>query len=198
MDENSNANDPWWNQSHFQALLAGTTLALGISGAYYRKQQLVSTCKVKDVTCFERKTVIVTGANTGIGLAAAEQFAELGAKVVLACRDATRAEEAVAKIRKRVPAANVSYEVLDVADLSSIRKFADRTEKCHVLVNNAGAMFSLKEVLTHGIEKTFMTNYLGPWYLTRLLLPALANSSLEDQCETKIVVVGKSRKHFAR
>lgn len=193
----SNGRDPWYTQSHYQALFFGTAVALGVSGYYYKRQHAIANCKVTDAD-FSNKTVIITGANTGIGFTAAEQFVELGAKVVLACRDPVKGAKAVEAIKSRHQHAHVTSEILDVSDLESIRRFSSKMDRCHVLVNNAGALFEVKEILKNGIEKTFMTNYVGPWYLTRLLLPTLAKTSVEDQCETKIVVVGSRTEQWSQ
>lgn len=186
-----NGRDSWFTQNHWQALSIGVAVAAGVSGYYYQHQrtQAIANCKMKDAD-FSCKTVVITGANTGIGFAAAEQFAELGAKVVLACRDPVKGHQAVERIKARNQNAQVVAEVLDVSNLESIQRFSAKMDRCHVLVNNAGALYEAKELLSSGIEKTFMTNYVGPWYLTRLMLPTLAKTSVEDQCETKVLVVG--------
>jgi NAD(P)-dependent dehydrogenase (short-subunit alcohol dehydrogenase family) len=123
------------------------------------------------------------------GFAAAKQLASHGAAVILACRDARRGQEAAQLIRSATGNDQVSAEQLDVSDLVSIARFAQRVDKCHILLNNAGAVLGERRAVL-GVEGTVATNYLGPWYLTRLLLPVLAKTSLEDCCETRVINVG--------
>ncbi|OLF09883.1 oxidoreductase [Actinophytocola xanthii] len=109
------------------------------------------------------RTVVVTGANSGLGLATARMFAAAGARVVLACRDVARGE-AVAP-----PGAEVSR--LDLADLGSVRAFAaSAPDEIDVLVNNAGVMAVPHRRTADGFELQFGTNHLGHFALTGLLL----------------------------
>jgi len=174
-----------------------TASAIGLGG-YFLYNQFFSQKLPYDKKDFEGKVVIVTGANTGIGYYAAERLAGFGATVILACRDEKKAKEAVQKIKDHTKNPNVRFELLDVSSLLSIEKFIKRIEKCHILINNAGAMFpDLKRLYRDRIESTFMTNYVGPWYLTRLLIPILAKTSLKDNCEVKIVNVASRSEGFA-
>jgi NAD(P)-dependent dehydrogenase (short-subunit alcohol dehydrogenase family) len=120
-----------------------------------------------DLPDFTGRTVVVTGANSGIGLAAARALAGAGARVVLAVRDADRGRRAAATIPGE-------HEVrpLDLADLASVRAFADAwTGDLDVLINNAGVM-AVPERRTHdGFELQVGTNHLGHFALTNLLLP---------------------------
>src|SRR4051794_24355539 len=108
------------------------------------------------------RTVVVTGANSGIGLVAASELAAKGAHVVFACRDTTKAEAA----RKGVPG---SHEVLrlDLADLDSVRAFTDAMagRQVDVLVNNAGIMNVPFSRTPQGFESQFGTNVLGHFAL---------------------------------
>lgn len=120
------------------------------------------------------KTVIITGASSGIGLATARELARQGALTIMVCRDADRAEAA----RKDVAeAATGRAPTVFLADLSSqreIRRLADdinaKYAKIDVLINNAGAVFARRELTVDGIEKTFAVNHLAPFLLTNLLL----------------------------
>ncbi|SDR55367.1 NAD(P)-dependent dehydrogenase, short-chain alcohol dehydrogenase family [Rhizobiales bacterium GAS113] len=123
------------------------------------------------------KVVLITGANSGVGFATARRLAELGATIVMVCRDAGRgaaARDAVAK------AAKGEAPMLLIADLSSqiaIRALAHelhaRFDRIDVLVNNAGGIFADRELTADGIEKTFATNHLAPFLLTNLVLDLL-------------------------
>ena len=122
-----------------------------------------------------RRTVLVTGATSGIGREAARQLARLGAHVILGVRDAERGEEVARELRS----AGGSAEVLpiDLASFESVRRAASRFSETHdsldVLVNNAGAALRRRELTVDGHERTWQTNFLGGYLLTRLLLPSL-------------------------
>ncbi|MDQ6658766.1 MAG: oxidoreductase [Actinomycetota bacterium] len=123
-----------------------------------------TTANLPDMT---GRTVVVTGASGGLGLATAAGFARAGAHVVLAVRSAARGREAAAGI-----AGEVEVRQLDVSDLTSVRRFADAwSGDLDVLVNNAGIMDVPLTRTADGFELQLATNYLGPFLLTRLLLP---------------------------
>lgn len=124
------------------------------------------------------KTILVTGANSGIGYQAALEFARHGAHVLLGSRSAAKGEAAVARLRSEISNANVEPALLDLASLASIRTstetFLRRGSKLDVLVNNAGVMaLPSRELTPDGFERQFGTNHLGHFALTGLLLPAL-------------------------
>lgn len=122
------------------------------------------------------KTVIVTGANAGIGKATAAQLADLGAHVVLACRSEARGQAALEAL-SAVPARRLTLMRLDLADLGSVRRFAAdyaaRFPRLDVLVNNAGMLGRKRAVTGDGFELQLQTNYLGHFLLTTLLFPLL-------------------------
>ncbi|MBJ8344640.1 oxidoreductase [Antrihabitans sp. YC2-6] len=120
---------------------------------------------------FDGKTVVITGANSGIGLVTARELARVGARVVLAVRDKTRGAEAAATID-----GTTEVRALDLADLASVRRFADEwTGPLDVLVNNAGIMVPPKGTTKDGFETQFGTNHLGHFALTNLLLPHITD-----------------------
>jgi NAD(P)-dependent dehydrogenase (short-subunit alcohol dehydrogenase family) len=123
------------------------------------------------------KTFIVTGANSGIGYEAALQLAGKGAHVVLACRDQGKGRAAAASIAAAHPAATVAVMELDLADLKSVRRFADAVRAeypaVHGLCNNAGVMAIPYRRTADGFEMQFGTNHLGHFALTGLLLERL-------------------------
>ncbi len=118
-------------------------------------------------------TVLVTGANSGLGLATTRALAKLGARVVMLCRDATRGEQA----RAQLGGLSVELLPLDVSSLADVRRFAAAySGPVDVLVNNAGVLPRSLQRTTEGFELTFATNVLGPFALTTLLLPKLRAS----------------------
>lgn len=131
-------------------------------------------------------TVLITGGNSGIGLAAAHEFAARGARVCLACRDQQKAQAAVQEIRARTPGAEVELYRLDLASLDAVRRFTGEFSARHpvldALVNNAGAYCNSQRHTADGYELTFGANTLAPILLTELLLP-----SLEQAADGRIV-----------
>jgi len=125
------------------------------------------------------RTFLITGANTGIGLATASVLAAGGARVYIACRSATAGEAAIARIKAQHDPADVRLLPLDLASLSSVRDcaaaFLALDEPLHVLVNNAG-VGGQRGITTDGFELHFGVNHLGHFALTQLLLGRLAES----------------------
>jgi protochlorophyllide reductase len=123
------------------------------------------------------RVAVVTGANSGLGLVTARLLAGAGATVVLACRNAAKAEAAAADIVRRSPGAAVEVGALDLGDLASIERFAAeqaaRHDRLDLLVNNAGIMYTPRGRTTDGFELQFGTNHLGHFALTGRLLPGL-------------------------
>jgi NAD(P)-dependent dehydrogenase (short-subunit alcohol dehydrogenase family) len=123
------------------------------------------------------KTIVVTGANSGIGYEAALELARAHATVVLACRRLEGANAAADQIRGAAPGAAVEVMALDLASLASVRAFADAFKLAHptldVLVNNAGVMALPYRKTADGFEMQFGTNHLGHFALTGLLLDQL-------------------------
>lgn len=121
---------------------------------------------------------VVTGANSGVGWHTALDLAGRGAHVVLACRDERRGSAALARLCTAVPGVRADLELLDLADLDSVRRFAHRVgalaRPLDLLVNNAGIMAVPRRRLTvQGFELQLATNHLGHFALTGLLLPVL-------------------------
>ncbi|WP_237277368.1 oxidoreductase [Streptomyces caniscabiei] len=123
------------------------------------------------------RSAVVTGANSGIGYAAARALARRGAHVVLACRSAERGAAALERMSAEVPDGSVELMRLDLGDLGSVREFADAyaqaSDRLDLLVNNAGVMAVARSRTADGFETQFGTNHLGHFALTGLLLPAL-------------------------
>jgi NAD(P)-dependent dehydrogenase (short-subunit alcohol dehydrogenase family) len=122
------------------------------------------------------RTVVVTGANGGLGRCVSLELARRGAHVVLAVRDPGKGHQAERRIRAQVPDARTTVEALDLADLDSVRAFAARLDvpRIDVLVNNAGVMALPRRETRQGFELQLGTNHLGHFALTGLLLPRIA------------------------
>jgi NAD(P)-dependent dehydrogenase (short-subunit alcohol dehydrogenase family) len=123
------------------------------------------------------RTVIVTGANSGIGFESALALAGAGAQVVLACRDAARTQPAIERIRQAHPTAKVAFLPLDLASLESVAGFVAtfqaRYDRLDILMNNAGIMALPFGTTPDGFERQFGTNHLGHFALTGRLLDQL-------------------------
>ncbi|XP_072038811.1 retinol dehydrogenase 12-like [Amphiura filiformis] len=127
------------------------------------------------------KTVIITGSNTGIGKETARELAKRGAKVILACRNVSKAQAAADDIRRSTSNDKVVVCQLDLSSLASIRNFAERVtneeERLDVLVNNAGSSQTPRTETIDGFEMIIGTNHFGHFLLTNLLLDLLKKSS---------------------
>jgi len=123
------------------------------------------------------KTIIVTGANTGIGFETALALYEAGANVVLACRSLEKAKDTLVKLQTQEGKGTLETGVLDLSDLSSVKQFAATFLQNHiqlnVLINNAGVATPPASKTTEGYELQFGTNFLGHYALTGLLYPLL-------------------------
>jgi NAD(P)-dependent dehydrogenase (short-subunit alcohol dehydrogenase family) len=131
-----------------------------------------------DIPDLSGKVAVVTGANSGLGYETALALARHRATVVMACRDEGRGTEAVDRLRVEAPDASVELSLLDLADLTSVRKFAESyaAERDHldILVNNAGVMaLDERRQTADGFEMQLGTNHFGHYALTGLLLPQL-------------------------
>jgi NAD(P)-dependent dehydrogenase (short-subunit alcohol dehydrogenase family) len=132
-----------------------------------------------DIPSQAGRLAVVTGANSGIGWHTALELARAGCEVILTARTESKGRDAVERIRREIPGAKIRYELLDLASLKSVRAFAQRVGglKLDLLVNNAGVMrLPKREVTEDGFERQFATNFLGPFALTMLLMPALMRS----------------------
>ena len=146
-----------------------------------------------DIPSQRERIAIVTGANSGIGFHTALSLAKKDAHVVLACRNKQKAEQAMADICKEHPSAQCTYMELDLAHLSSVRTFAkhalETLPKIDLLINNAGVMIPPHTITNEGFELQFVTNHLGHFALTGLLLERILDT------ENSRVVTVSSRAH---
>ena len=125
----------------------------------------------------EGKTVLITGATGGIGLAAAVAMARQGAHLVLVGRNQTRGLDAISEIRRRAGSDRAEFLRADFSSLAEVRRLAlvlvAEDRPLHVLVNNAGTMNTSRKLTIDGFEEMFAVNHLAHFLLTRLLLPRL-------------------------
>ena len=161
--------------------ISGYKLGLGVFGVggilYACKKVFVDgpmcTCK----TSLTGKTVIITGANTGIGLETAVDLSRRGARVVLSCRNEEKGQKAVETVIARSQNKDVVFSQVDLASLKSVRAFSARMleEEPHIdiLINNAGVMDTPYTKTEDGFELQFGVNHLAHFLLTNLLLERL-------------------------
>ena len=179
--------------------LFGGIAATTIVGLYlirvYRKWIAGGVCTSK--ARLDGKTVIITGANSGIGLEAAVDVAKRNARVILACRSVERGKAAVTDVKKRSGNNNVAFVQLDLGSLNSVRAFAAKIledePRIDILINNAGVMMLPKRILTSdGFEMQFGVNHLGHFLLTNLLL-----DRIKETPRARIVILSSAAQGFA-
>jgi NAD(P)-dependent dehydrogenase (short-subunit alcohol dehydrogenase family) len=143
------------------------------------------------------RTVIVTGANGGIGVATTGLLAARGAHVIMAVRDESRGHDARARLLGRHPQASLEVRRIDLVNLDSVREFADGIRRdgvtVDVLINNAGVMLAPRRLTPQGHEWHFATNHLGHFALTGLLLNILC-----DRKDARVVTVSSLMHRAAR
>ncbi len=126
------------------------------------------------------KTILITGATSGIGRVAAESLAQQGAHVVLVGRNAAKTEAAVAEIKRATGNASVDYLLADLSEQSQVRalaeQFLSRYPRLDVLINNAGGIFGTRRLTAEGREMTWALNHLNYFQITHLLLDRLLAS----------------------
>ncbi|KAF5307644.1 hypothetical protein FQR65_LT06699 [Abscondita terminalis] len=131
--------------------------------------------------CLIGKTAIVTGSNIGIGYYTAENFAKRGARVILACRNPVKAENAKTKMIEATGNKNIVVKILDLSSLKSVREFAKDVvateDRLDILVNNAGSAFFTQPFTEDGLNSSMQANHFGPFLLTILLIDLLKKSA---------------------
>lgn len=147
------------------------------------------------------KLVVITGANTGIGKETVKDLAKRGARVIMCCRDLTKAEEAAKDIRKESGSDLVEIMQLDLASLKSVRKCAEtlieKEDKIDILINNAGIMMCPDWKTEDGFDMQMGTNHFGHFLFTEKVLPLLRKSAASGE-HPRIVIVSSLAHTAAR
>ncbi|GAA6110769.1 retinol-DH_like_SDR_c domain-containing protein isoform X2 [Tachysurus ichikawai] len=175
------------------------TAATVISLAVLRKWIAGGVC----YSCvrLDGRTVLITGANTGIGKETAKDMAKRGARVVMACRDLSRAEKAAEEIRCSTGNGNLVVRHLDLASLFSVRQFAQdyisTEDRLDILINNAGVMMCPHSLTVDGYETQFAVNHLGHFLLTVLLLDMLKTSAPSRVVNVSSIAHKGGKIHFS-
>jgi len=142
---------------------------------------------------------VITGANSGLGRAAARELACHGARVVLACRDLDKGALTMQSLRSELPRAELALLELDLASLRSVQEFADRFLTCDqdggldLLINNAGVMAPPRRETADGFELQLGTNFLGHFALTAKLIGAM-----ERRADARVVTVSSNAHKLGR
>ena len=171
--------------------------AVAVGAAFYVIRGYFAGGVCRSKALLDGKTVIITGANTGIGKETAIDLAKRNARVILACRSVEKGEKAAVEVRKRSESDNVVFQQLDLASLTSVRQFAARIleeePRLDILINNAGVIGPQHMKTEDGFEMQFGVNHLGHFLLTNLLL-----DRLKEVPSARIVTVSSNAYKNAR
>jgi NAD(P)-dependent dehydrogenase (short-subunit alcohol dehydrogenase family) len=151
---------------------------------------------VTDLPDLSGKVIIVTGGNTGIGYATVKHLARRGAKVYMAARNKSKAEEAITKLKGEGLApgnGEVIWLELDLSDPRNAKKtaqeFLNKETRLDVLIHNAAVLMEKYQLSTDGVQEIMLVNAISPFVLTRELLPVLNQTAAEPNTDARIVVV---------
>ena len=154
--------------------------AVAFGGALYLTRRYFAGGVCRSKALLNGKTVVITGANAGIGKETAVDLARRNARVIMACRSVEKGEKAAVEVRKRSGSDNVVFMQLDLASLTSVRQFAARVleeePRLDILINNAGVMACPYTKTEDGFEMQFGVNHLAHFLLTNLLLDRLTEA----------------------
>eukprot|EP00250_Pteridium_aquilinum_P012668 c20865_g1_i1 orf=142-804(-) len=177
-----------------QPYISSTHFFWGVGGMKSKAFVRASAAADKEVT--NRRHVIITGGNCGIGKATAVELAKQGMFITLACRSKEKGEKACSEISRISGNPNVRTMACDLASFESIHKFVDDYLQeglpLHVLVNNAGIMACPQSYTKDGFEMQFGVNHLGHFLLTVLLLETLAESASSGLISSRVVILASA------
>lgn len=177
-----NSDDYHWHYATAAGLAIAVASLATIKAVSQREQEFPLSDLMKG------RIAIVTGSSSGIGLATIKGLAARNASVIMGCRDIVKGQKAADEIKRITKNDKVRVEHLDLTNLSSITQFVNKIDKAHVLVNNAGAMFSTQQMVS-SCELTSLTNHIGPFYLTNLMFDKLQRTAKEDQVVCRVINV---------
>ncbi|GLV36496.1 nazgul [Carabus blaptoides fortunei] len=166
--EFNNLTESWW-----PIIVAGIIGILTFIRSYVAGQDCPCDNRIKN------KTVLITGASSGLGFQTAKELAKRGGKIILTCRNIEKGTVAKNLIKHEVPTACIDVRHLDVSNIANVKHFVSNLNNYNtidILINNAGIMFHPYEITPEGFETHLVTNYLGHFVLTHLLLPKLKAS----------------------
>jgi retinol dehydrogenase 12 len=147
------------------------------------------------------RTVVITGATSGIGQVAAERLAQLGARIVFIARDRARGEAALARLRSLGPGIEPAVHYADLSLVAEMKRAATQIAVSEpiidVLINNAGAYFAERQLTAEGLERTFATNHLAYFVITNLLLAQLKAARGARIVSTSSAAHRRGQVHFA-
>ena len=142
------------------------------------------------ITMMKNKTIIITGANSGIGLATAKALAQTGAKIIMTARNVIKGREALKEVKNSSKNSDVHLQIMDLASLDSIhnasREILGKHERIDILINNAGLMSLKRNETVDGFEEQFGVNHLGHFLLTNLLVSRIEQSA-KQHGEARII-----------
>lgn len=166
---------------------------------YAMRQKLTGWVTLPATLDLKSKTVLVTGATSGIGYETARELLRVGANLILGARDVMKAQRCVEELKKEKAGATITVLWLDLEVLDSVKKFGRALEeqgiKLHMAILNAGAYFRDSRVTVDGFDAIFQVNFLATAYLARQILPRLAG---EDDGPARLVLVTSEAHAWAR
>ena len=169
-----------WSLTWWTWIAAGVSASVGVM--LIRRLVAGNVCRSR--ASMTGKTILVTGASSGIGEATALELARRDARVIMACRDICKAETAVQYIRQQTNSGQLIVRKLDLASLQSVRDFAagicQEEENIHVLINNAGVYQATYTLTEDGLEMHMAVNHFGHFLLVQLLLDKLKASIIRE------------------
>lgn len=197
-------NDTRATRSGWRSHLAAFGVLLGYalsSGTALAQTPPKSDWSLADMPSQAGRIVLITGGTSGMGFEDAKALAAAGAQVIIAARNPQRGQQAIDQIRQAVPEAQVQFEHVDLADLSSVRSLAGRLgttlPRLDGLINNAAIMAPPERgTSVDGFELQFATNYLGHFVLTAELLPLLRKSAAPRVVTLSSIAVHQGGIHF--